>query len=245
LLDLSVIALRKINVWNSSLASLASEVAALYALYLVVSGTVTPAWLLLTFVVYLAIQLSVSVGLHRYYAHRSFECSKFWQYFFAIVGTLSFHGSPIAFVHVHHAHHKYADTDKDSHVAGWQFFFLRRYRVPEGMNSRTLIRLARDPFQLFLLEYSAALCLLLLGILFLISPTLALFGYVTPLGLYFFFTAIHQTTSHTHKGPRDMQWLELLMPICEWRHAYHHKHPTRWDWGTLDMGAYLIRLIKT
>lgn len=234
----------KINVWNSSLACLASEVCAGYALYLVFSGSESYNWLWLTFFAYTVIHISVSVGLHRYYAHRSFECSKFWQFFFALVGTLSFHGSPISFVHVHHAHHKYADTDKDSHVAGWLFFFFRRYRVPEGMNSRSLIRLARDPFQIFLLEYSAALCLLLFGALFLVSPMLALFGYVTPIALYFFFTAVHQTTSHTHKGPRDMQWLELLMPICEWRHAYHHKYPTRWDWGALDLGSYFIRLIK-
>jgi fatty-acid desaturase len=234
----------KINVLNSSFACLASEVCAVYALYLVFSGAESYNWLWLTLFAYMVIQVSVSVGLHRYYTHRSFECSRFWQYFFAVVGTLSFHASPIAFVHVHHAHHKYADTDKDSHVAGWRFFFLRRYQVPEGMNSRVLIRLARDPFQIFLLEYSAALCLLLFVTLFLVSPTLALFGYVTPIALYFFFTAVHQTTSHTHKGPRDMQWLELLMPICEWRHAYHHKYPTRWDWGALDLGSYFIRLIK-
>jgi fatty-acid desaturase len=234
----------KINVWNSSLASLASQIAAIYAFCLVASGKTSAMWLLMTFVAYILIQLAVSVGLHRYYTHRAFECSRFWQYFFAVVGTLSFHASPIAFVHVHHAHHKYADTDKDSHVAGWRFFFLRRYQVPEGMNSRALIRLSRDPFQIFLLEYSAALCLLLFVTFFLVSPTLALFGYVTPLGLYFFSTAVHQTLSHTKQGPRDLQWLEWLFPTSEWRHAYHHNYPNRWDWGRFDIGSYFIRLIK-
>lgn len=234
----------KINVWNSSLTCLASQVATVYAFYLVAFESVHAMWLLLTFVVYMTVQLSVSVGLHRYYTHRAFDCSKFWQYFFALVGTLSFHASPIAFVHAHNAHHKYADTDRDSHVVGWQFFFIRRYRVPEGMNSRALIRLARDPFQVFLLEYGALLCLLLCVLLFIVSPTLALFGYVIPVALYFFFTAVHQTVSHTSNGARDMQWLELIMPTCEWRHAYHHEHPTRWDWGVFDLGSHFIRLIK-
>lgn len=140
----------------------------------------------MTFVVYMVIQLAVSVGLHRYYTHRAFECSRFWQYFFAIVGTLSFHASPIAFVHAHHTHHKYADTEKDSHIVGWQFFLVRRYRVPEGMNSRVIVRLTRDPFQVFLLHYGALLCWLTFGILFLVSPNMALFGYVAPIALYFF-----------------------------------------------------------
>ncbi len=235
----------KINVWNSSLACLASELTAIYAFYFVFSGYVSSLWLALTFIVYMAIQISVSVGLHRYYTHRAFECATFWQYFFALVGTLSFHASPIAFVHAHHTHHNFSDTDKDSHIVGWQFFFVRRYRVPAGMKSRVLIRLARDPFQLFLLDYGALLCFLIFGLLYFISPIFSLFGYVLPVALYFFFTAVHQTISHSRHGPRDMQWLELLMPTCEWRHAYHHKYPNRWDWGKFDMGSHLIRLIKT
>ena len=234
----------KINVWNSSLASLASQGAAIYAFYLVAAGHRSAMWLLITFVVYIAIQLAVSVGLHRYYTHRAFECSRFWQCFFAIVGTLSFHASPIAFVHAHHTHHKYADTEKDSHIVGWQFFLVRRYRVPEGMNSRAIVRLTRDPFQIFLLRYGALLCWLTFGILFLVSPNMALFGYVAPIALYFFSTAVHQTVSHTKKGPRDLQWLEWLLPTSEWRHAYHHNYPNRWDWGRFDIGSYFIRLIK-
>jgi stearoyl-CoA desaturase (delta-9 desaturase) len=235
----------KINVWNSSLACLASEGGAIYAFYLIACGYVSAIWLVMTFVVYTVIQISVSVGLHRYYTHRAFECSPFWQSCFAIVGTLSFHASPIAFVHAHHTHHKYADTNKDSHIVGWQFFFIRRYRVPEGMNSRVLIRLARDPFQIFLLHYGALLCFLTFGLLYFISPNVALYGYVTPIAIYFFFTAAHQTISHSSIGARDLQWLELLMPTSEWRHAYHHQHPTRWDWGKFDIGSYFIRLIKT
>ena len=234
----------KINVWNSSIACVTSEIAAIYAFYLVVSGYVSATWLVITFVVYMVIQISVSVGLHRYYTHRSFECSAFWQYFFSIVGTLSFHASPIAFVHAHHVHHKYADTDKDSHIVGWWFFLVRRYRVPEGMNSRAIIRIARDPFQVLLLNYGALFCFMTLAVIYFISPYLALFGYVTPVALYFFFTAIHQTISHSRNGARDLQWLELLIPTSEWRHAYHHMHPTLWDWGKFDIGSYVIRLIK-
>lgn len=239
-----MIAAFKINKWNSSLVCLASEIAALYGFYLVATAVVSPSWLVLSFVVYMIIQLSVSVGLHRYYTHRAFECSAFWQCFFAIVGTLSFHASPIAFVHAHHTHHKYADTDKDSHVVGWKFFLIRSYRVTAGMNSRALVRLARDPFQIFLLKYGALLCFLLCAVLFIVSKEAALFGYIIPIALYFFFTAVHQTISHTKNGARDLQWLELLMPTCEWRHAYHHKHPAKWDWGWLDLGSYFIRAIK-
>lgn len=234
----------KINVLNSSFACLASEVCAVYALYLVFSGAVSYNWLWLTLFTYMVIQVSVSVGLHRYYTHRSFECSRFWQCLFALVGTLSFHASPIAFVHAHSAHHKYSDSEKDSHVVSWRFFLWRQYKVPEGMNSRLLIRLARDPFQIALLEYGALFCFLLCAVLFIVSPVFALFGYVMPIALYFLFTAVHQTISHWGGRPRDMQWLEVIMPTCEWRHSFHHSQPSAWDWGRLDIGSYVIRLIK-
>lgn len=234
----------KINAFNSSFACLVTEAATIYALFITINGSVNPAWWVISLLVYMLIQVSVSVGLHRYYTHRSFECSRFWQYVFAIVGTLSFHASPIAFVHAHHTHHKYSDTNKDSHIVGWKFFIFREYRVKSGMSSRSLIKLTKDPMQIFLLNYGALLCFFVFSILYLISPLISLFFYVIPVAAYFFFTAIHQTISHSKDGARDMQWLEFIMPTCEWRHAYHHNNPSAWDWGRLDIGSYLIKAIK-
>jgi fatty-acid desaturase len=235
----------KINAFNSSIACIATEAATIYAVFMTVNNYINPAWWIISLVFYMAVQLSVSVGLHRYYTHRSFECHKFWQYVFAIIGTLSFHGSPISFIHAHHTHHKYADTDRDSHVTGWKFFIFREYKVKSGMNSRLIIKLTKDPMQMLLLNYGALLCFLVFIILYLISPLISLFCYAVPVGIYFFFTAVHQTISHSKYGARDMQWLEFIMPICEWRHAYHHKNPSEWDWGRLDIGSYFIRSIKT
>lgn len=198
----------------------------------------------MTFAVYMAMQVSISVGLHRFFTHRAFECSVFWQYLFSFIGTLSFHASPIAFVHAHHTHHKHSDTPKDAHVTDWTFFFVRRYRVSHGMNSRALLKLVKDPIQRMLLNYGALMCVVLFLVLLAISPMVALFGYVIPVGMYFLFTAVHQTFSHWGGEPHDWQWLELVIPSSEWKHAYHHQYPSRWDWGWLDLGTHLIRVIK-
>jgi stearoyl-CoA desaturase (delta-9 desaturase) len=59
--------------------------------------------------------LGVSIGYHRFLAHRSFDCPKFVEYFFVIGGYLGFESSPIWWATIHRAHHRFVDTEKDPH----------------------------------------------------------------------------------------------------------------------------------
>jgi stearoyl-CoA desaturase (delta-9 desaturase) len=57
---------------------------------------------------------AVAVGLHRYFAHRSFRTSRPFQ--LALAGlAASFFGDPIGFAGKHRLHHRHADTDRDPH----------------------------------------------------------------------------------------------------------------------------------
>jgi len=85
--------------------------------------------------------LGITVGYHRLLAHRSFSCPKAVEYFFVLGGYLSFESSPIWWVCLHRAHHRFVDTPKDPHsprfgnaraYAGW--IFGRHY--PPFINPR-------------------------------------------------------------------------------------------------------------
>lgn len=53
------------------------------------------------------------IGLHRYYCHSSFECSKPMEYFIWLCGFMSGMGDPINYTKAHTRHHLYSDTPKD------------------------------------------------------------------------------------------------------------------------------------
>ena len=59
--------------------------------------------------------LGITVGLHRLLTHRSFTCPKVVEYFWVLAGYLAFEGSPIWWVTMHRAHHRYVDTPLDAH----------------------------------------------------------------------------------------------------------------------------------
>jgi stearoyl-CoA desaturase (delta-9 desaturase) len=59
--------------------------------------------------------MGITVGYHRLLAHRSYQCSKFFEYFFILGGYFAYQGSPIWWSAIHRAHHKYSDTELDPH----------------------------------------------------------------------------------------------------------------------------------
>lgn len=59
--------------------------------------------------------MGVTIGYHRLLSHRSFTCSKAVEYFWVLGGMLALEGSPIWWVAIHRAHHRYVDTPQDPH----------------------------------------------------------------------------------------------------------------------------------
>lgn len=60
--------------------------------------------------------LGVAVGLHRYFSHKSFSTTKFWEQAMLFCGMMACHGNPLFWVALHRGlHHRFSDTDKDPH----------------------------------------------------------------------------------------------------------------------------------
>lgn len=73
-------------------------------------------WLVLGIIWYRIVGiLFVSIGLHRYFTHRSFQTGYKRHILFVIGSIISGNGSPIAFASQHIHHHKHSDKELDLH----------------------------------------------------------------------------------------------------------------------------------
>jgi len=84
--------------------------------------------------------------------------------------------------------------------------------------------------------------------LMLVSPQIALFLYLAPLGLVIFSAALFNYIAHDEGGPNNRAFY-VLQSSGEWRHKLHHRRPWQWDlrekWYHVDPTALFIRMIKT
>ena len=100
---------------------------------------------------------SLTAFYHRYFSHRSFKTSRFWQFIFAVCGMTAAQRGPLWWAAHHRHHHQYSDTEHDSHSPhnggfwhshlGW-FTQLRHFttdysRIPDLARYRELVILNR------------------------------------------------------------------------------------------------------
>ena len=68
------------------------------------------------FAVFYAIQMfGVSIGFHRYLAHKSFKTSRFFEGVLMITGSMALEGPILFWVSTHRRHHRFSDEEGDPH----------------------------------------------------------------------------------------------------------------------------------
>ena len=212
------------------------------------------AWLIPAFILYIAIALTVTVGYHRLFTHNAFECSRFWHWFFGMVGCISLNSAPVHWSSVHITHHKFSDTKEDSYDSNWRHFF--RFKNRDNVKAtKNELRMMRDTMHIFFINNSFTLSIVYGSTMALISKEAFLYLYALPTTLYLVTSGLH--TMYAHSGEtsesgrttaRNLWVLEFLIPMGgEWIHKEHHDRPKLMDWHTkphyFDLGANFIKLI--
>jgi len=64
---------------------------------------------------YVVRMFGITAGYHRYFAHRSFKTSRWFQFVLALLGTLSIQKGVLWWAGHHRDHHAYSDQPKDIH----------------------------------------------------------------------------------------------------------------------------------
>jgi len=218
----------------------------------------TAAWLMILLGYFLYSGVGISMMMHRYWTHRSFEFKSKWIMWictwFAIVAG---RGSPIGWVYVHRLHHAYSDTSKDPHgpdIVGWKLFFPHLIKYGEIINTR-LIRDLLTRTQLYINRYYLAFIMLWSLVLLAIDPKLLYFFYIIP--LMFSFISLNLFVLLTHRygyinfEGRDNSknnWVISLILWGEGWHNNHHNNPasysTKVKWWEIDLLGIFISFLK-
>ena len=64
---------------------------------------------------YVARMWGITAGYHRYFAHRSYKTSRWFQFVLACVGASSVQKGPLWWAGLHRMHHRWSDTPRDIH----------------------------------------------------------------------------------------------------------------------------------
>lgn len=189
-------------------------------------------------------QMGVTVGMHRLFAHASFQCSRFWQIFLGYWATIGLYGTTIQWSGLHVYHHKHTDQDGDPMVKDWTYLLWKR-NLHNLVHPKTLVRMWRDPLHRFLHNYYSLVVVFHILLLYLISPWLLIFGYVIPVAWYHWVTSWHNVLSHRPDRPKNLSAFEFIFFTGgEWGHLTHHSNAKSPKFDRFDAGYQFIKLIQ-
>jgi stearoyl-CoA desaturase (delta-9 desaturase) len=202
--------------------------------------------------------VGVSMMMHRYWTHRSFE----FKYkiveiickWFAIVAG---RGSPIGWVYVHRLHHAFSDTPKDPHdptTVGWKIFFPHLIKYGSTVNKR-LINDLMTREQLYINKYYNLFLVAWASVLLLIDPSFLYFFYIIPLFLTFVSLDLFVFLTHKHGyrnfNSRDNSKNNWFISLILWGEGWHNNHhsnaanfTTKVKWWEIDPLGIIISLVK-
>lgn len=223
---------------------------------------------------YLVRLFSIAGGYHRYFTHRSYKTSRWFQFVLACIGTTTGQKGPLSWATSHRDHHKYSDTPRDPHSPvfhGWFHahigWILRKGALPTSEKLR--IEFSSYPEIGFLNRFHYLGFLLYLALLFLLGRLLEVYfpnlntngwqlliwGGVLSTLLLLHGTCMINSLTHlvgrseynTCDSSKNLSWIYMLSFGENW-HNTHHKFPGSANNGVLrgqiDLIYYMIVTLK-
>ena len=244
------------SIASVSMIQMLASVTTLVGLFFV---DITWTAMLLLFVAYFLYSgIGISMMMHRYWTHKSFEFkSSFIKWLCTWFALMAGRGSIIGWVYVHREHHAFSDTEKDPHSPlhkGWRVFFFHMMGYTSTLNKK-IVRdlLTRDQVNIdkyYVLIVSSGVISLLL-----ISPWLAFWAWAVPVTLvkivWSSFIYFGHNTGYQNHVTRDNSkncWPFAILMWGEGWHNNHHNNPRAWylkeNWWEFDIVGNIIKVIK-
>ncbi len=258
---------KQIDPVNASFITLTPIIGILGTIWYAKTYGVTWVELAIFVVMYLATGLSITGGYHRYYSHRTYECTMPVRLFYLAFGAAAVQNSVLNWGSDHRYHHRFVDTDEDpynilkgafyAHM-GWIFYKDDRDAATRFDNVPDLLK---DRWVMFQHRHYL--------------PILVLFGFILPAlvgalagrplggllwGGFFRVVVVHHMTwfinSLAHlwgsrpysleDTARDNWWLGPFT-FGEGYHNFHHKFQADYRnglrWYQFDMAKWWINIL--
>ena len=196
--------------------------------------------------------VGLSIGFHRYFAHRSFTAPRWAGAMFHLLGIMGCFGTAAGWVGVHRRHHAHADREEDPHsvgVLGWRALLVGSY---DGRVQATEIRRAvrGDRFGLWVHRHYLPLALAWPSLLISLDWRLAVFAWAVPVALTLCGSglvtmACHRWGRQPHDTGDDSRNIAVvaLLTWGEGWHNNHHAAPAKAVFHpVLDPAGLLLRL---
>jgi stearoyl-CoA desaturase (Delta-9 desaturase) len=223
---------------------------------------------------YIVRMFAITGAYHRYFSHRTYKTSRFFQFILAFLGASSAQKGPIWWASHHRHHHKHSDTEEDVHPpliygiwwahVGWvlstQYVKTRTEYVKDLMAIPELRWLDRNHlvaplmliagiyvFSIFLGSYFPGLGTTPMQLFiwgFCVSTTLLYHG------TFLVNSAAHligKRRFHTDDESRN-SFIISLLTLGEGWHNNHHRYPGSekqgFYWWEIDISHYILRFLE-
>ena len=201
--------------------------------------------------------LGLSMTMHRYYTHKSFEIHPILHWMFTFIAILTGRGSPLGWVYIHRLHHAFSDSDKDPHGPSTMGFKLFGFKPIESKTKPNLfiVKELMMPSHLFINKYYLLIIIVWLLLLGLINLDLVYFTWVLPVFCVQLSQNCFNHFAHTH-GYRNFEtkdnstnniWLWPFILGDAWHNNHHanaEKSTTKIKRFEFDPVSTFINLIK-
>lgn len=207
--------------------------------------------------------LGISVGAHRYFSHRAFECNRFWQWTMAHLCMVSLVGPPCIWAEAHVRHHQRSDKQDDPYLR----FALQgdsAINHTTDVSMKFLRRMTKSPLHKATLQYYWGFVLAHMVVIAVVGwlsgwgVLQALFWlYLVPAGASQLTLRFILWTGHVKGlGYRNFNsedntnnwWFASLIAAGEGWHNNHHAKPGAAKmgikWWEFDPGWWVIRMIR-
>jgi stearoyl-CoA desaturase (delta-9 desaturase) len=223
---------------------------------------------------YVVRMLAITGCYHRYFSHRTYRMSRFWQFVGALIASTSAQRGPIWWAAHHRHHHRHADQPEDIHSPVQRgFLWSHVLWILTPRHFPTNKKLAKDwmkyPELVLLNRYSIVPPLALLGLLLLAGKLLQVYvpsagttpvqmgawGFCVSTVVLFHATATINSLDHLvgrrrYNTPDHSRnnWVLALITLGEGWHNNHHHYPvaTRqgFFWWEIDVTYYVLVLLS-
>jgi stearoyl-CoA desaturase (delta-9 desaturase) len=226
-----------------------------------VIGVILTGWswagLGLAVLIYIPRMIVITGGYHRYFSHRSYKTSRWFQFVIALLATANSQKGVLWWAAHHRRHHKLSDQPGDLHAPRYGFWWSHVgwiiARDFEGTDLDKVKDLARYPELRWLEKYWLLPPIALAVATFLIGGTWALvWGFFVCQILAWHGSFTINSLTHifgkrryaTDDGSRN-HWLLALVTMGEGWHNNHHHYQVSarqgFRWYEIDVTYYVLR----